>query len=1089
MKNIKICMIDTLGLRFSGKSVRERGLGGSESATIYMSEELVKLGFDVIVYNKCEEQGGYNGVSYKDLNRIREDKETYDVIISLRSILPFVDQTLGVEIWNRFHKDIGIFEYIVPRAKKRIVWMHDTFLEGEEFLEPYLLSGKVNEVFTLSDWHSFYISQSEHWGTPKRRFEQMKRGIYQTRNGVNLYQDIDLDTKDENLFVYNSSVTKGMITLVQNVWPKVFEYNNNAKLKVIGGYYRGAGKNEEPDEGEKTWNKLKENYNGKMNIEFTGVISQKDIAEILTKATFLLYPPDFPETFGISTLEALCYGAIPITSNFGALEEIAIDKIAYKVEKQVLGKDSNSVDNFVNLIKTAYADKYGRKQRQQNCFAIREMVTWDKVAISWKYHICKMLGEYVTRQEVVEHRKATSSYNREFGRRLINTDDRFEYFPAVEEKKIVVITPVYNADKYIKKCIKSVDMQDYTNYTQIVVDDFSKDNTVKVIEKEVKENSKLNIIKNNDRIGALANQINVINKLDDETIVALLDGDDCLEFNPDIFKYINDIYQDDNIKMTYGSCYSEVDNIELIAQEYPEEVWLNKSFRTYNGFSWGIPYTHLRTFKASVLKNLDIEKLKDEDGNIFKAAGDAALMYAMLESLEKQNVKAVKRALVRYNDKNELNDYKVNSAEQKKNVDKIRNGKIIDGLGNIHEQVINRDDGAIKKYKDIISTRDDVWIDSLKGEHIYPRVQWLKEQLSKFRSKPDLILDVGSWTGAVANELYNFGHHDISCLDICEEVVKLGKTNFPNLTWINADIETYIPDKKYDIILMMEIVEHLVNPLDVLTKMKSYLNPNGKIFYTIPTEDCVMDNGRAREHISLITREDLESFNSEVKIIKANDGFSWYCGCISQNVDVRRKKIMIALPTRLYVEMETFASIYNLDAPADCDVDFQYSFGYNVAQVRNKLCDMAIQGNYDYIFWVDSDVVIPRNTLIQLLSHTENIVAGWYVQKTTDSDSPEVFLLNGNGTRRAYINEVKGKGLIDVGAVGFGCVLSKVSVVKDVGYPQFEYFNALDHKNTISEDSDFCKKARDKGYKIKVDTSLICEHIGRHIYIPQDNIK
>jgi glycosyltransferase involved in cell wall biosynthesis len=1075
-------MIDTLGLKYSGKTVRERGLGGSESATIYMAEELVKLGFYVIIYNKCEEQGNYNGVSYKDLNRIREDKETYDVIISLRSILPFVDQKLGVRVWKKFKKDIGIFEYIVPRAKKRIVWMHDTFLEGEEFLEPYLVSGQVDEVFTLSDWHTSYISQSNHWGTPKRCFEQMKRGIYQTRNGVNLYKDIDLSSKDENLFVYNSSVTKGMVSLVENVWPKAYEYNNNAKLKVIGGYYRGAGKNEEPDEGEKTWNRLKEKYDGKLNVEFTGVISQKEIADILTKATFLLYPPDFPETYGISTLEAICYGVIPITSNFGALEEVAIDKIAYKVEKQVVGKNHQSINAFIDLIKKAHIDKYGRMQRQQKCFAIRDIVTWNKVAISWKYHICKMLGEYLTKEDVVSHRLAVSAYNREFGRRIINDDEKFEYFPNVEENKIVIVTPVYNADKYIKKCIESVKMQDYNNYIQIVIDDCSTDNTPKLLKKELKENSKLKFIKNENRVGALANQIKAILSLDDETIVVLLDGDDCLEFNPDIFRYINNIYQDENIKMTYGSCYSEADNIDLIAQEYPEDVWNNKTFREYKGFPWGIPYTHLRTFKAQVLKNLDVEKLKDEDGTIFKAAGDAALMYSMLESLEKENVFVVKRVLARYNDKNELNDYKVNSTEQKNNVDKIRNGKIIDGLGNIHEQVINRNEVAIKEYKDIISTRDDVWIDSLKGEHIYPRFQWLKEQLSKFGSESDSILDVGSWTGAVANELYNSGYHNISCLDICEEVVKLGKTNFPYLNWINADIEDYIPDKKYDVIIMMEVVEHLVNPLDTLKKMKSFLTPNGKIFYTIPTEDCVMDDGKAREHISFITREDLESFDLEVKVIKADDGFSWYCGYICNNVDVKKKKIMIALPTRLYVEMETFASIYNLEIPAGYDVDFQYSFGYNVAQVRNQLSDMAIKGNYDYVLWVDSDVVIPKNTLIQLLSHNENIVAGWYVQKSIDLVSPEVFLLNGGGTRRATIDEVKGKGLIDVGAVGFGCVLSKVSVIKNVGYPQFEYFNALDHKNTISEDSDFCRKARDKGYKIKVDTSLICEHIGRHIY-------
>ncbi len=1085
-KKIKVCILDTLGLRYSGKTVRERGLGGSESATIYISEELVKIGFEVIIYNKCEEEGIYNDVIYKDLSIIKNDEETYDIIISLRSILPFVDQSMGNEVWDKFQKDIGPFEVIVPKAKKRIVWMHDTFLEGEEFLEPYLVSGKVDEVFTLSDWHSFYISQSDHWGTPKRSFEQMKKHIYQTRNGVNLYKEINLDIKDENLFVYNSSVTKGMISLVESVWPRIYSYNNNANLVIIGGYYRGAGKNEEPDEGEKTWNKLKELFDGKMNIKFTGVISQKEIADILTKSTFLLYPPDFPETYGISTLEAICYGVIPITSNFGALEEVAVDRISYKIEKQVVSNNIEAINNFVSLVKFAYEDRYGRLQRQQKCFSIRDVVTWDKVAISWKFHICKILGEYVTKEDVVKFRKSCSNYNREFGRKFINTEEKLEYFQNVEEKNIVVVTPVYNAEKYIERCIKSVEMQDYNNYVQIVIDDCSTDSTTKIIENRLINNKRLQLIKNKDRFGALSNQLNTIKEIDNETIVVLLDGDDCLDFNPDIFRYINDIYRDEEIKMTYGSCYSEVDNIELIAQDYPDEVWKNKSFRQYNGFSWGIPYTHLRTFRVKVLKDLDVEKLKDENGIIFKAAGDAALMYAMLESLGKRNVMAIKRILVKYNDINPLNDYKVNSNEQNLAKNKIKE-KIIDGLGNIYNKVIDRDEEAIKDYKHIIAVRDDVWVDSIETEYIQPRVQWIKNKLSEFSSKTDLILDVGSWTGSVANEVYSFGYKNISCLDISEEVVRFGSNKFPHLNWINADIEKYDLDKKYDVIIMMEVLEHLVNPLEVLEKLRRCLTLTGKIFYTVPTEEYVMghiNHGGTPEHISIITKNELESLDSNVDTITSENGFSWYCGYITtKNISKKQKKIMIAMPTRLYVEMETFKSIYDLEIPQGYSVDFQYSFGYNVAQVRNKLCDIAITEKYDYVFWVDSDIVLPKNALKKLLSHNENIVAGWYRQKIVEEIIPEVFLSNdGNGTKRAKLKEIQNKGVIEVGGIGFGCVLSKVNVLKKIGYPQFEYFNALDHSNTISEDSDFCTKAIKNGYKIKLDTSLCCNHIGNFVF-------
>ena len=289
MRKLKVCFIDIVGLKFTGDTLSKRGIGGSESATLYMAEELTKLGLEVNVYNKCEEEGVFNGVTYKDLSSIKQDKSVYDIIISLRSVLPLVPQKFGVQIWEKFRKDIGPFEYLVPRAKYRAVWMHDTFLEGEEWLEPLLVDGVIDDVFTLTDWHSHYISQADHWNTPKRNYDVIKKHIFQTRNGIKYYPPAnDLKDKDPNLFVYNSSITKGMIPLVKNVWPKVKEKIPDAKLVIIGGYYSHAGPNGERDKGEVDYFELTDSYKNKNNITFTGVIKQSEVAEILKKATFMI---------------------------------------------------------------------------------------------------------------------------------------------------------------------------------------------------------------------------------------------------------------------------------------------------------------------------------------------------------------------------------------------------------------------------------------------------------------------------------------------------------------------------------------------------------------------------------------------------------------------------------------------------------------------------------------------------------------------------------------------------------------------------------------------------------------------------------
>lgn len=56
-------------------------------------------------------------------------------------------------------------------------------------------------------------------------------------------------------------------------------------------------------------------------------------------------------------------------------------------------------------------------------------------------------------------------------------------------EKVTIIIPVYNVEKYIKKCLVSVINQTYKNIEILVVNDGTKDNSVEVIKKIIKETS------------------------------------------------------------------------------------------------------------------------------------------------------------------------------------------------------------------------------------------------------------------------------------------------------------------------------------------------------------------------------------------------------------------------------------------------------------------------------------------------------------------------------------------------------------------------------------------------------------------------
>jgi FkbM family methyltransferase len=77
-------------------------------------------------------------------------------------------------------------------------------------------------------------------------------------------------------------------------------------------------------------------------------------------------------------------------------------------------------------------------------------------------------------------------------------------------------------------------------------------------------------------------------------------------------------------------------------------------------------------------------------------------------------------------------------------------------------------------------------------------------------------------------------------------------------------------------------------------------------------------------------------------------------------------------------------------------------------------------------------------------------------------------------------------GLHPVDGCGFGCVLVKSEIIRKIGYPQFVYKSALDHRNTISEDVYFCTRARQLGFQIFADSTIVCNHIGNTVFVPKD---
>ena len=92
--------------------------------------------------------------------------------------------------------------------------------------------------------------------------------------------------------------------------------------------------------------------------------------------------------------------------------------------------------------------------------------------------------------------------------------------------KISVIVTVYNIDKYINNCLKSILNQTYKNFEVLIINDGSTDNSQKIIDKYVKKDNRFkSFIKENSGIADSRNY--GISKVNGDYFI-FIDGDDSI---------------------------------------------------------------------------------------------------------------------------------------------------------------------------------------------------------------------------------------------------------------------------------------------------------------------------------------------------------------------------------------------------------------------------------------------------------------------------------------------------------------------------------------------------------------------------------
>ena len=219
---------------------------------------------------------------------------------------------------------------------------------------------------------------------------------------------------------------------------------------------------------------------------------------------------------------------------------------------------------------------------------------------------------------------------------------------------IKVISCFWNVEQYITKCIDSVMNQEFKDFEMYLIDDLSTDNTINVIKEKIKGDERFKLIINTEKKYKLKNIDDLLmdeNLFNDEDIIVELDGDDWLE-NYKVFSLINEKYENNkNLWITNGSFVYSDGRFGFSSKVNTDSVRTDVFL-----------FSHLRTWKVHLWRNIEQKSFLDENGSYFKSAGDAAYSFPMVEMAGEKHYEYIPNILYVYNEQNQYNYNKSGSA-------------------------------------------------------------------------------------------------------------------------------------------------------------------------------------------------------------------------------------------------------------------------------------------------------------------------------------------------------------------------------------------------------------------------------------------
>lgn len=140
---------------------------------------------------------------------------------------------------------------------------------------------------------------------------------------------------------------------------------------------------------------------------------------------------------------------------------------------------------------------------------------------------------------------------------------------------VSIITPAYNAEKYILDTINSVKSQEYKNWEMIIVDDASTDRTTQLVSSEIEKDNRIRLIKLEKNKG-VANARNVAITNSNGRFISFLDSDDLWDKNKLELQIVFMLENDIGFSYTNYSIFDDRNNKVIGKMKSPRELTFSR---------------------------------------------------------------------------------------------------------------------------------------------------------------------------------------------------------------------------------------------------------------------------------------------------------------------------------------------------------------------------------------------------------------------------------------------------------------------------------------------------------------------------------